>query len=242
MGERALPGYIIAQQLRYIASEEVAESFLCFSDHLRAGIAGGTYGGLVEELLARVQEAGLPAILKELARGDARLPWDTQVVDNEPVSEWLTLAERAKMVMCVHQAMSRILCGRFGKLTQFLLAQSTRFAALNPWLASMGATSESVVQERAANARAISACHNVMKRIATTADGGVFLARHASRALQRLRRAWGNMQRSVKFDYEVLPSVCDQVARAAIEHRDLSERLKQTLIRHARAAASGRSP
>jgi hypothetical protein len=92
----------------------------------------------VRELLARVHEAGLTVIMKELARGDARLHWDMQVDDGDAVRDWLTVAHRAKMARYVHQAMSQIPRGRLAKVTHFLLCESTRFAAVAPWLASLG--------------------------------------------------------------------------------------------------------
>ena len=233
MVERSTPGRIAAEQLRYMASEGVAESFILFFDHLRASVALGAYGFPVEELPARVQEAGLPATLQELARGDARLPWDTEVVDNEAIREWLTQADRATMARYVHQALSRILRGRFTKITQFAIGQSTRFAALTPWLASLGETDEHAAQERAVNARAIIAFQSELEVIALTVASWACAADASALAperAQRLRRAWSALAGTIRFEYEILPSVCDQVASAYIVYRDLSERLAQAIV------------
>ena len=236
------PGHNVAELRRYVANAEVAECFLSFFDHLRAGVAVGAYGCPVEEMLARVDEAGLTVILKELARGDAGLPCDMQVVNTEAISrEELTQVDRAKLARYVHHAMSRILRGRFARITHSLLNKNARFAALTPWLASLEATDESAAQERAANARAIRACQSELKIIAMTAPRWT-CANDASalspkRAQERLRRAWSCLVGSIRFDYEVLPSVCRQLAFAAIEHRDLSELAAQTIVEQVRAAA-----
>ena len=244
MVELSTPGYIVAEQLRYIAAEEVAASFLGFFSHLRAGVAMGLYGRPVEGLLARVHEAGLTVIMKELARGDARLPWDMQVEgDSDAAKDWLTVAHKANMVRYAHQALSRILRGRLARITRFLLGESTRFAALAPWLARLGANDESAAQERAANARAISACQGELHIIAMAAASWACAAGASAispkHALRRLRRAWSALRLAVRFHYEVTSSVCHQLASAAIEHRDLSERIMHAIGRQRRQAASG---
>jgi hypothetical protein len=110
-------------------------------------------------------------------------------------------------------------------------------------LRAWGATDESAAQERAANARAISACQSELRIIAMIAaswactSGASILI--PKRALTRLRRASKFLRGRIRLDYDVTLSVCHQVACVAIEYRDLSERLTHTIATQLWQAASG---
>jgi hypothetical protein len=213
-------GHNVAEQplcVAHVAVAEVAESSLIFHNHLRAGVAAGACGCPAEEALARVEEAGLTAILKELARGDGGLPWGMQDVGNEAIRKWMTQADRANMAMYVHHAMSRIMRGRFANTMDSLIRQNARFAALALRLNNMKAI-----------ARAIMALQKELDIIATAAASWACAADASALALeraQRIRRAWCAFAGAIRFRFETMHSACHQVASAYTSHRNLSGRL-----------------